>query len=116
MKNNPFAGGLGKQMTQHLTLRRSLGILSQADEVTLKKFNHYLREHFPRAKTVTREMVVGYLTTNTHLHSSSRVNEVVYVRQFCLFLFRQDLKVYLPERSLVPKAQPKVPIHIFNEE
>jgi len=103
-------------MAGHLKLRRSLGILSQTDEITLKKFNRYQSENFSGAKTVTRDMVMGYLKTNTHLHSSSRVNEVIYLRQFCLYLFRQDLKVYLPERSLVPKARPKVPIHIFREK
>ena len=61
-------------------------------------------------------MVVGYLKTNAGLHSSSQVNEVIYLRQFCLHLFRQDLKVYIPERSLVPRARPKVSIHIFKEE
>lgn len=116
MNNRNFHGRLGKQMVQHLKLRRSLGVMSLANESTLKKFNRYQKENFPTAKTVTRDMMVGYLKTNTQLHSSSRVNEVIYLRQFCLYLFRQDLKVYIPERSLVPKARPKVAIHIFKEE
>lgn len=114
MKNRRFYGWLGNYIMQHLKLRRSLGVLSQADESTLKKFNHYQRRNFPKAQTITREMVVGYLKTNTHLHSSSRANEVIYLRQFCLYLSRLDLAVYLPERSLVPKARPKVRVHIFD--
>ena len=103
-------------MEQHLQLRRSLGVLSLADESVLKKFNHYQRQHFPNAQTVTREMMVGYLKTNTHLHSSTRVNEVTHLRQFCLYISRRDMAVYIPERSLVPKARPKICVHIFTSE
>lgn len=39
MKHNKFYGPLGKLRTQHLQLRRSLGVLSIANESTLKKFN-----------------------------------------------------------------------------
>lgn len=58
-------------------------------------------------------MIVGYLKTTTHLHASSRVNEVIDRRQFCRYLSRRDRAVYIPERSLVPKARSKVRVHIF---
>lgn len=114
MRDSKFYGWLGRHIVRHLQPRRSLGVLSQANESTLKKFNRYQRDHFPKAKTISREMIVGYLKTTAHLHSSSRVNEVIYLRQFCLYLSRLDLEVYLPERALVPKAKPKVRVHIYD--
>src|SRR5207247_204676 len=67
-----FIGYLGRRMQEHLDLRRSLGRHYVANEGTLLKFNHLIHKDWPKAKTVTREMVMAFLRTNRHLKTISR--------------------------------------------
>jgi integrase/recombinase XerD len=115
MSNQKFTGYLGRRMREHLELRRSLGRCYNANEATLLRFNHLIEKRWPRAKTVTREMVMAVLRSNRHLKTISRKNELTYIRMFCTDLAASGVSVYMPERKLLPKVSQDTRIHIFSE-
>jgi integrase/recombinase XerD len=97
-----FQGALGKAMARHLALRRSLGSLMRNAEYGLDEFDRYCSAHHPGVKTIRRAMVVGYLSTLTHLHPATQRDRLTHLRQFGRYLFQFDPDVYLPERALSP--------------
>ncbi len=95
MKNR-CRGPLTLAIERYLKLQRSLGAIRRSDKYTLLFFNQYLARHFPKAKYVTREMVVGYLDTTRTLTVYSRYIQLSHLRQFCRFLFQLNPKTYIP--------------------
>lgn len=112
---NKFTGPLGSQIVKHLKLRRALGRDYRANEGTLLRLNVLVQKKWPRASTLTREMVQEFFKTNTHLKAISRRNEMTYIRMFAVDLASEGIETYMPERRLLPKAQSSVRIHIFSE-
>jgi integrase/recombinase XerD len=111
--NKSFKGPLGHAIQKHLALRRSLGYQLCSEDGVLGRFDEYVQRYFPKARTVTRDMIIGYLQTNPHLRSSTRKNVIGMLRQFCRFLFQQNPNTYIPEKRLVPPAQRSSRPHLY---
>lgn len=114
MKNR-FTGPMGILMKQHLELRRSMGFILKGAEYNLDEFDRYLSVHFPTTRTISRSMVIKYLGTVKHKHPKSQSDRVTSLRQFARYLFQFEPSVYIPERSLTPKAITTVKPHIYSE-
>ncbi len=112
---NKFTGPFGKQIVKHLKLRRALGRDYRVNERTLIRLNALVQKKWPRAQSLTREIVQNFFKTNTHLKAISRRNEMTYIRMFAVDLASQGIETYMPERRLLPKAGPSVRVHIFSE-
>ena len=95
LQNGPFSS----LINQYLQLRRSLGFILQGTEYTLNRFNLYLSQFFPDAKTLTKPMIVGYLQAIKHLHASTLYVRFMSLRQFCRFLFQLNPDTYVPEKD-----------------
>jgi integrase len=109
--NGPFRCFIDR----YLQLRRSLGAILQDAEYTLNHFDLYLSKCFPRTKTVTKPMIVGYLQT-CNVHASTIYNRFVELRQFCRFLFQLNPHNYVPEPRLFREGPTiRVP-HIYTRE
>lgn len=109
LSNGPF----GSSINQYLQLRRSLGAILQGAEYTLKKFNLYLSQYFPDAKTVTKPMIVDYLQAAKHMHASTLYLRFMVLRQFCRFLFQLNPDTYIPERRLIRRGTTIRRPHIY---
>ena len=112
---NKLTGPMGQMMKRYLALQRSFGLVLKHAESILDAFDRHLTVHFPKAKRITRNSVVGYLETTRHLHSMTRRHYLSCVRQFCRFLFHFDPKTYIPEKHLLPPAKIKIRAHIYSE-
>lgn len=115
MKNR-FTGPMGQRMKRYLSLQRSFGTALKGAECALDAFDRYLADHFPKIKQVTRKVIVDYLETTHHLHSTTRHHYLTYLRQFCRFLFHLNPKTYIPEKNLLPPAKVELRPHIYSEE
>ena len=111
-QNGPFSG----HISQYLQLRRSLGFILQGTEYTLNRFNLYLSQNFPDAKTVTKPMIVGYLQAVKHLYASSLYVRFMSLRQFCRFLFQLNPDTYVPEKRLMRRGSTIRRPHIYTIE
>jgi len=97
MKN--FSGPFSHYIKNYLDLKRSLGFVYEDAEIYLYDFDRYLKRYFPGAKAVTRDMVVSYLKTKSHLSSVTRNGIASILRQFLRFLFQYNTNTYIPEKS-----------------
>ena len=113
---NKFTGPFGKQIVKHLKLRRALGRDYRSNEGTLVRLNALVQKKWPRAQTLTREIVQEFFKTNTHLKAISRRNEMTYIRMFAVDLASQGIETYMPERRVLPKASSSARVHIFSEK
>lgn len=111
-----YVSYLGALMRRHLALRRSLGFLLVNAEYTLLEFDRYLQRERPRARHVTRDIVVDYLETTKPLAASTRHDRLAGLRQFCRFLFLFDAKTYVPSQGLLPPRRTLVKPHIFSND
>jgi len=109
----PLKGQLGVLINRYLQVRRSLGYIHRNAEYTLNEFDRYLSQHFPNAKTVTRPMVIGFLSSNSHLQASSVYIRFISLRQFCRFLFQLNPATYVPETRLIPTGPTVRRPHIY---
>ncbi len=110
-----FRGVLGKAMTRHLALRRSLGFLMTNAEYALDEFDRYCTIHHRGATTLRRPMVIGYLKTLAHLHPTTQRDRVAHLRQFARYLFQFDPGGYIPERALTPPVTTTRQPYIYSE-
>lgn len=101
---------------QYLNLRRSLGSILRDTENSLNKFDLYLSQYFPDAKTVTKPMVVGYLQTLRRLQASTLYVCFTSLRQFCRFLFQLNPANYVPESGLIQRGPTVRLPHIYTYE
>jgi integrase/recombinase XerD len=111
-----FRSHFGTLMRRHLKLRRALGYLLKNAEYTLRDFDCYLRQTYPRARRITRAIVVGYLETTQSLAPTSRHDHLTSLRQFCRFVFLFDQKTYIPEARLLPPRAVKVVPYIYSDQ
>jgi len=109
----PLNGQLGAFIKQHLQLRRSLGYIHRNAEYILNAFDRYLSQYFPNAKTVTRPMIIGFLSSDNHLQASSVYIRFICLRQFCRFLFQLNPDTYVPETRLIPPGPTIRRPHIY---
>jgi len=112
---NKLTGPMGQRMKRYLALQRSFGLALKSTEGILDAFDRYLTVHFPNAKRVTRNSIIGYLKTTCHLHSETRRHYLACLRQFCRFLFHLNPKTYIPEKHLLPPGKIKIRSHIYSE-
>lgn len=111
-----FSGPFSHHIKSYLDLRRSLGFIYEDAELYLYGFDRYIKKYFPKAKTVTRDMIVSYLETTSHLSSATRNGRVTILRQFLRFLFQYNTNTYIPEKSLVPSCRTELKPHIYSKE
>lgn len=112
-----FIGPIGPLMKQYLELRRSVGFALRGDyEHVLGQFALYLAEHFPHAETITRSMVIGYLSSMKHLSVSTRSDYLSKLRQFCRFLHLYHPETYIPEKKLESRAKGMRTPYIYSRE
>lgn len=111
-----FSGPLAIAIERHLLLRRSLGFSYDNAAFTLARFDRYLAQHFPDAKTVTRQILEGFLETTRQLAPQTRTHQLSDLRQFCRFLFQTAPETYIPETHLLPPGTILRRPHIYSPE
>ena len=116
MKKQRFTGPMGPWMKKHLALRKSLGFIYKAAEYNLDEFDQYLNENFPQCKTISREMVIGFLDSKPQISPLTRAQHITSLRQFCRFMFQLNTNTYIPEKGLLKRAKPEVEPYIFTGE
>ena len=112
-KITTFHGPMKNQILEFIRFRKSLGFAMRNTAYIYAEFDRYLSKHHPKAKIITRSMVVNYLATTTHLHSTSRGYRVTLLRGFCRYLYQKNPKHYVPEPRLLIWGKRKLTPHVY---
>lgn len=112
-RHPPFQSRLGPTMARYVALKRALGRRGDSVEYILGYLDRFLVSR--QADDVTRETVVAWADSMTHLSGTTRRNRLRAVYHFCLFRHRDDPRVYVPDPTQFPAAVPRPWPHIFSE-
>ncbi len=111
-----FRGPFHLKISEYIDFRKSLGFSMLNAGYVFNEFDDYLAKHYVKATIITRSMVVEYLGTTKHLHSTSRNYRVTLLRGFCRYLYQQDSRHYVPEKRLLPSGHRKLIPYIFSDD
>jgi integrase len=115
-KKRTTKGPFASLINQYLQFRRSFGLKLINAEASLNNFDRYIARNFPRTRTVTKQMIVGYLRSLNHLQGSTLYLQFNHLRQFCRFLFKLDPDTYTPETSLIRRGPTVIRPHIYTRD
>ena len=105
-----FRSGLAESLRHYLRLRRALGRRFHGEEVTLRRWDAFLRRRYGTAGEVTRPMFQLWSQTMTALTAIVRRNRMRVVRNFLLFHARRHPRTYIPDLKTFPRpSHPRPP-------
>ena len=113
MKISTFSGPMRYQIQEFIQFRKSLGFSMRNTAYIYAEFDRYLAKHHPNSQLISRPMVIDYLATTKHLHSTSRGYRVTLLRGFCRYLYQKDSRNYVPEPKILPWGKRKLMPHVF---
>jgi integrase/recombinase XerD len=104
-----FRSGLAESLRLYLRVRRALGRDFQGEEVTLRRWDAFLRRYGKICK-VTPPMFQLWAQTMTGLTATVRRNRMRVVRNFLLFHARGHPSTYIPDLKTFPRpSHPRPP-------
>jgi len=109
LSKGPFADLIAR----YLQFRRSFGLKLSGAEATLRKFDRRLSQYSPRAKTVTKPMIIDFIRSSKHLQGSTLYLRFMHLRQFCRFLFKLNPDNYIPEAAMIRRGRTVRKPHIY---
>ena len=98
-----FRSGLAASLRHYLRLRRALGRDFRGEEVTLRRWDAFLRRRYGTAGAVTRPMFQLWTQTMTDLTATVRRHRMRVVRNFLLFHARSHPRTYIPDLKTFPR-------------
>src|SRR5262245_47252466 len=102
--------GLAESLRCYLRLRRALGRDYRGEEVTLRRWDAFLRRRDGRACAVTPPMFHLWVQTMATLTATVRRNRMRVVRNFLVYHARQHPQTYIPDLNTFPRPnQPRPP-------
>lgn len=104
-----FRSGLAGALRRYLETRRALGRAYKVEEATLRRWDDFLRRHYPKARQVKPHMFQCWVQRMPALHATVRRNRMRIVRNFLLFHARQHPRTHVPDPISFPKPSPHQP-------
>ena len=92
-----FVSFLAPELAAFVDLKRALGRRYETSEAELQRFDRFVASCGGQSTTLTQELVDAWTQRIGHLKPRTRKKRIGLVRQFCLYLARQDPKAYVPE-------------------
>ena len=92
-----FVSFLAPSLAAFVDLKRALGRRYDASEADLQRFDRFVASCDTQSTTLTQELVDAWTHRSGHLKPATRRQRIGLVRQFCLYLARQDSTAYVPE-------------------
>jgi len=91
-------------MEQFVRHKRAIGYRFQSGAEELKRFDRFLCEETPEEKTLSRAVVLRWLTRRPLESASRQRGRLSLLRQFALFLCRLGHPAHVPDGSLAAKG------------
>ena len=92
-----FVSSLAPQLAAFVDLKRAMGRRYQTSEAELQRFDRFLASCGGQSTALTQQMVDAWTQRCGHLKPATRRHRIGLVRQFCLYVARQDPTAYVPE-------------------
>lgn len=111
-----FVSSLAPHLQAFVDLKRAMGRRYEASETDLQRFDRFVAGFSGQRTTVTKDIVEAWTKSMRPLQVGTRKKRLGLVRQFCLYLARQNPNAYVPEAGLVKGRSPEFKPHIYTVE
>ena len=111
-----FHSFLGPHLQAFISLKRAMGRRYETPAEDLERFARFVAAFEPSTDVVTRELVEAWLASCQRLHPRTRKKRLALVRQFCIYLARQDPRTYVPGRGLTPTRIPEFKPYVYSTD
>ena len=108
-----FVSSLAPHLKAFVDLKRAMGRRYETPEAELQRFDRFVAGCCGQSTTLTQEIVDAWTKRAGHLNPRTRKKRVGLVRQFCLYLARQDPTACVPEPARVNDRTPQFTPHIY---
>jgi integrase len=117
-KNINFDGPFRKEMQDFIDLMKSTGYSHSTVDAKggiLRRYGSYLKEHYPDANELTREVVSSWCSKDPNEKSSNQNTRVSAVRQFAKYLRNIGTNAWVPPANFCKAGAKYVP-HIYTAD
>ena len=97
-----------------LDFRRALGYATRTDESTLPHFIDFCGNNYPDAKSITKEMVDGWLTYYSYKSAGTQAAFISLLRHYTKFIRSLGKEAFIPDDEYSIKRERYRP-YIFND-
>ena len=106
---------LTKDLHSYIQLKKSLGQKFEGDASVLHSLDFFLRNNYPFLKDLTAEIFNQWCTTFSHVSPITKRQRMMSVRNFCLYRYRINSRIFVPDMLSFPKAGQRISPYIFSD-
>lgn len=100
---------------EYLDYRKSLGLDTRVARGYLNDFSKYLKENYPLALVITKNMTMPWCVARETEKSCSFKSRMSYLRQFTIFAYSLDFCDFILDTSFTPKIDRYTP-YLFTDK
>ena len=104
----PYIVGLIEQ-------KRALGYKYSSEPATLRRFDAFCLESYPRETILTREMMMDWATRRPGEHLATLQGRVTPVKELAKYMVRSGLEAFILPKGLMPRIPRYMP-HIYSND
>lgn len=115
MINIIYQGPFKDYIHEFVQLKQAVGYKYDAEAEHLKRFDEFTLEKYPKASTLTKEIVLHWCCKKSHEKRATQQNRASMMRQFGRYLDSIRVKAYIIPKNYYPKEKQYMP-HIYTRE
>ena len=104
-----------KSMQDMVDYRVSLGYIAASYENRLKRLDTFIAENYPSEATLTKQMVLHYVSQQDSDKASVRQNKALIIRLFAEYLISTGKDAYVLPRNYISNSKSSFSPHIFTD-
>jgi len=98
-----FRSYLSMQFTEYLKVKRATGRIYGHQETMLRMLDNFLDDN---QYQLTHNSFQEWINSLSHLHSTTQCHYYQQIRQFCEYMQRTDVNIFVPQRRFEPLITP----------
>lgn len=113
--SKPFQSAVATEFINYISLKQALGRHFKAQEIILLNLDRFLYKQAKSFHDLTADTFKQWCQTMEPLSSSTRLDRMRTVRNFCLYRKRMDPDCFVPDPTQFPRADPRAQPYVFSD-
>lgn len=104
-----YVGPFKKEIEDHIKLKQAIGYKYCTEAGRLKLFDRFIVEKYPKAKQLTKEIVLDWCSKKTYETRANQSSRVSVIREFAKYLDSIGKKSYCIPKGYYPASKRYIP-------
>ncbi len=104
-----YIGPFKEHLYNHVKLKKAIGCKYDIDASHLKLFDTFTIERYPKASTLTKEIVLDWCKKRSYETQATQLGRASILRQFGKYLASLGIEAYIIPKGYYPKEKQYVP-------